>query len=180
MLKKSFCLAASAALLFSVAIPSFAHTPSLPLVRAAVATDGPIKNKEAGVQFSLPAGWHAEPDGEAVLVTNEDKTFTAVLAQVGSKEIGNAEDEIDKEIAKFLSDVHQDNDDPIKLDFNGIQAFQKKGSGKIKNTDVEVYWTVNILMSTKPVFLITYAVRSEGERILPKVKQFIASIGPVE
>lgn len=180
MLKKSFCLAASAALLFSVATPSFAFTPSLSSVRTAVASDGPISNKEAGVQFTLPAGWHAEPNEEAILVTNEDKTFTAVLAEVGGKEIGNAEDQIDKEIAKFLDDVHQDNDDPIKLDFNGIQGFQKKGSGKIKKTDVEVYWTVNILVSKKPVFLVTYAVRSEAERIFPKVKQFIGSIGPVE
>lgn len=180
MLKKSFALAASAALLFSVATPSFAFTSPLPSVRAAMAADGPISNKEAGVQFTLPAGWKAEPNEEAILVTNEDKTFTAVLAEVGHKEIGNAEAEIDKEIAKFLDDVHQDNDDPIKLDFNGIQGFQKKGSGKIKKTDVEVYWTVNILVSKKPVFLITYAVRSEAERILPKVKQFIASIGPVE
>lgn len=180
MLKKSFCLAASAALLFTFATPSFAFTAPRPVVRSAVFADGPIGNKDAGVQFTLPAGWHAEPDGEAILVTNEDKTFTAVLAQVGGKEVGNAEDEIDKEIAKFLADVHQDNEDPIKLEFNGIHAFQKKGSGKIKNTDIEVYWTVNLLMSKKPVFLITYAVRSEGERILPKVKQFIASIGPVE
>lgn len=180
MLKKSICLAASAAFLFSVATPSFAFTSPLPLVRSAVAADGPIANREAGVQFTLPGGWHAEPDGEVILVTNEDKTFTAVLAQVGGKEIGNAEEEIDKEIAKFLDDVHQDNDDPIKLDFNGIQGFQKKGSGKIKKTDIEVYWTVNILVSKKPVFLVTYAVRSEAERILPKVKQFIGSIGPVE
>ncbi len=180
MLKRFLCAAALFVVVLSCATPYSAATGSARSTRAASVIDGPIANHEAGVQFTLPKGWKAEPDGETILITSEDSLFTAVMVPIPGEAAKDAEAGIDEEIAKFLDDVHQNSEKVSKLDFNGIEGFQKSGTGRIKKSDVEVAWTVNLLHSRKPVFLVTYAVRSAAEKNLPKIKQFIASIGPCE
>lgn len=174
-------LSAAAAVMLSVSFtaPAFSFTNPISSNRiAAISADEPFVNKEAGIQFNLPSGWHAEPDGEVVTVSNGDNSFHAIFAAVPPEAVEAVGEGIAGEIDKFLDNI-KITDKAHKVTFNGIPALQARGTGTVKGTDGEVFWTVNIILSKQPVFFLTYAIRGAAEHDVEAIGHFVNSIRPI-
>ncbi len=179
MPRRILSFAAAAMLSVSFAAPAFSFTSPIPASRmAAVAADEPFVNEAAGVQFNLPDGWHAQPDGEVVTVSNGDNSFHAIFAAVPPEALEHVAEAIDRETDKFLDNIHVV-DAPHKVTFNGLDAIQARGSATVKGTEGEVFWTVNVILSKQPVFFLTYAVRGAAEHDVEAVGHFVTSIRPL-
>lgn len=179
MPRRFLSFAAAAMLSVSFAAPAFSFTSPIPSNRTAVVSvDEPFVNEAAGVQFNLPSGWHAEPDGEVVTVSNGDNSFHAIFAAVPPEALEHVGEAIGQQTDRFLDDIHVV-DAAHKVSFNGLQAIQARGSATVKGTEGEVFWTVNVILSKQPVFFLTYAVRGAAENDVEAVGHFVTSIRPL-
>lgn len=179
MQRRFLSFAAAVMLSVSFTAPAFSFTSPISSNRiAAISADEPFVNEAAGVQFNLPDGWHAQPDGEVVTVSNGDNSFHAIFAAVPPEAVEHVAEAIDSETDKFLDDIKVV-DAAHKVTFNGLPAFQARGTGTVKGTDGQVFWTVNIILSKQPVFFLTYAVRGAAEHDVEAVGHFVNSIRPL-
>lgn len=139
--------------------------------------DRSFSHKEAGVQFTLPKGWKAKPDGETITVSTPDDSLQMVFWVPDEEGFDAAVKGLDKELGKMLKNVKV-TDKGTENTHNGMPHFSEGGTGKIDGTTVE--WSVDVLAAKKVVIILTFAAPGIVEQHAENAASFISSIKKIK
>jgi predicted Zn-dependent protease len=135
-----------------------------------------FSHKEAGVQFELPKGWKAKPDGEVITVSTADDSLQMVFWVPDEDTFDAAVKDLDKELDKTIKNI-KTTDKGTSDTHNGMPHFSTGGTGEVDGTRIE--WSVDVLSAKKVVIILTFAAPGIAEKHAAEAAQFIASIKKV-
>ena len=130
-------------------------------------------HKEAGVQFELPKGWKAKPDGEVITVSTADDSLQMVFWVPDEDTFDAAVKDLDTELGKTVQNI-KTTDKGTSDTHNGMPHFSEGGTGEVNGTTVE--WNVDVLAAKKVVIILTFAAPGIAEKHADEALKFITSI----
>jgi hypothetical protein len=130
-------------------------------------------HKEAGIQFELPKGWKAKPDGEVITVSTSDDSLQMVFWVPDENTFDAAVKDLDKELSKTIKNI-KTTDKGASDTHNGMPHYSEGGTGEVDGTTIE--WSVDVLSAKKVVIILTFAAPGIAEKHAQEAAQFIASI----
>jgi hypothetical protein len=142
-------------------------------VRFTAQGDEVFTHEAAGVQFHLPKGWKAEPDGEQILVTAPDNSFSIVFWVPEEDSFEEAVKALDEELAKTIQKMKPASKGKSGS-HNGMEHFTATGTGEVEG--VAVSWSVDLLAAKKPLIILTFAADGKTGKYLDDYKNFVMSI----
>ena len=143
------------------------HSPS------ATQAEKTYRHEEGGIQFDLPDGWKAEPDGEMITVSSPDDTFNMLFIVTEGDTLKEAADALDEELAKVVKNPKLTGEAEEDT-HNGMPHFSQSGEGEVEGVQVEL--SVDILVAKKPVLILTYAAAGQYEKHVQAAARLIGSI----
>ena len=130
-------------------------------------------HQEAGIQFELPKGWKAKPDGEVITVSTGDESLQMVFWVPDENTFDAAVKDLDKELSKTIKNI-KTTDKGTSDKHNGMPHYSEGGTGEVDGTTIE--WSVDVLAAKKVVIILTFAAPGIAEKHAAEAVQFIASI----
>lgn len=134
-------------------------------------------HKEAGIQFELPKGWKAKPDGEVITVSTRDDSLQMVFWVPDENTFDAAVKDLDKELSKTIKNI-KTTDKGTSDKHNGMAHYSEGGTGEVDGTTIE--WSVDVLAAKKVVIILTFAAPGIAEKHAEEAAQFIGSIKKIE
>jgi len=144
---------------------------------SAPVTQEVFTHKEAGIQFELPKGWTAKPDGEVITVATADDSLQMVFWVPDEDTFDAAVKDLDKELDKTIKNV-KTTDKGTRDTHNGMPHFSSGGTGEVEGVTIE--WSVDVLAAKKVVIILTFAAPGIAEAHAAETAQFIASIQKIK
>src|ERR1051325_733880 len=142
-----------------------------PRATAVRAQDSEVfSHEQAGVQFHLPKVWKAEPDGEQILVTAPDHSFSVVFWVPDEDSFEEAVKALDDELAKTIKKMKPAGKGQTNT-FNGMPHYTQNGIGEVEG--VEVDWSVDLLQAKKPLIVLTFAASGKTEKYAEDYKRLV-------
>ena len=132
-----------------------------------------FSHPEAGVQFELPKGWKAKPDGEVITVSTADDSLQMVFWVPAEDTFDAAVKGLDKELDKTIKNI-KTTDKGTSDTHNGMPHFSTGGTGEVNG--VTIVWSVDVLAAKKVVIILTFAAPGVAEKHDAEALQFINSI----
>jgi predicted Zn-dependent protease len=132
-----------------------------------------FSHKAAGIQFELPKGWKAKPDGEVITVSTADDSLQMVFWVPDEDTFDAAVKDLDKELEKTIKNV-KTTDKGTEDTHNGMPHFSEGGTGEVNGTTIE--WSVDVLAAKKVVIILTFAAPGVAEKHAEEAAKFINSI----
>ena len=166
----SLCLALTAA---SVLLGPVSAMPVGASTVWPVQDDRHFSHKEAGVEFELPKGWKAKPDGEVITVSTADDSLQMVFWVPSEDTFDAAVKDLDKELEKTIKNI-KTTDKGTSDTHNGMAHFSTGGTGEVNGVTIE--WSVDVLAARKVVIILTFAAPGIAEKHADEAVQFIKSI----
>src|SRR5260370_31724890 len=120
-----WCLALTAA---SVLLGPVSAMPVSTSTGSPAQEDRHFSHKEAGVEFELPKGWKAKPDGEVITVSTADDSLQMVFLVPEGNTFDAAVKDLDKELSKTIKNV-KTTDKGTSDTHNGMPHFSQHGTG---------------------------------------------------
>ncbi len=139
--------------------------------------DRSFSHKEAGVQFELPRGWKAKPDGEVITVSTADDSLQMVFWVPDEDSFDAAVKDLDTELGKTVKNI-KITDKGTSDTHNGMPHFSEGGTGQVNGTTIE--WSVDVLAAKKVVIILTFAAPGIAEKHADEAVQFITSIKKIQ
>jgi predicted Zn-dependent protease len=136
-----------------------------------------FSHKEAGVQFELPKGWKAKPDGEVITVSTADDSLQMVFWVPDENTFDAAVKDLDKELSKTIKNI-KTTDKGTSDTHNGMPHFSEGGTGEVDGTTIE--WSVDVLAAKRVVIILTFAAPGIAEKHAEEAVQFISSIKKIQ
>jgi predicted Zn-dependent protease len=136
-----------------------------------------FSHQEAGIQFELPKGWKAKPDGEVITVSTADDSLQMVFWVPDEDTFDAAVKDLDKELGKTVKNI-KITDKGTSDTHNGMPHFSEGGSGQVGGTTIE--WSVDVLAAKKIVIILTFAAPGVVEKHADEAVKFISSIKKIE
>jgi hypothetical protein len=136
-----------------------------------------FSHKDAGVQFELPKGWKAKPDGEVITVSTADDSVQMVFWVPDEDTFDAAVKDLDKELEKTIKNI-KTTDKGTADTHNGMPHFSQGGTGKVNGATIE--WSVDVLAAKKVVLILTFAAPGIAEKHADEAAKFITSIKKIE
>jgi len=167
----------SLALASSMLAGAASAKPILTTVAAITQENRSFSHAEAGVQFELPRGWKAKPDGEVITVSTADDSLQLVFWVPDEDTFDAAVKDLDKELGKTIKNV-KTNDKGTTDTHNGMPHFSTGGTGEVEGTTIE--WSVDVLKAKKVVIILTFAAPGIAEKHANEAAQFISSIKKIQ
>jgi predicted Zn-dependent protease len=169
----SLGLALAMSMLFSAVSAKPTTTSNVPSTQEGQS----FSHKAAGVQFELPKGWKAKPDGEVVTVSTEDDSLQMVFWVPEEDTFDAAVKAMDKELGKTIKNV-KTTDKGTSDTHNGMPHFSQSGTGEVSGTTIE--WSVDVLAAKRVVIILTFAAPGIAEKHAEEAAKFISSIKKIE
>lgn len=132
---------------------------------------------EAGVRFTLPKDWKAEPDGSVITVSTPDDSLQMVFWVPEENTFDAAVADLDKELGKMIKNVKITGKER-KDTHNGMPHYGQNGTGDVDGVTIE--WSVDVLGAKKTVLILSFAAPGVWEKHAENAGKFIASIRKVE
>jgi predicted Zn-dependent protease len=132
---------------------------------------------DAGIQFELPKGWKAKPDGEVITVSTADDSLQMVFWVPEEDSFDAAVKALDKELEKTIKNI-KTTGKPAEDTHNGMPHFSTEGTGEVGGTTIA--WSVDVLAAKKVVIILTFAAPGIAEKHASEAAQFISSIKKME
>ena len=132
-----------------------------------------FRHPEAGVQFELPKGWKAKPDGEVITVSTADDSLQMVFWVPAKDTFDAAVKDLDKELDKTIKNI-KTTDKGTSDTHNGMPHFSTGGTGEVNG--VTIVWSVDVLAAKKVVIILTFAAPGVAEKHEAEALRFINSI----
>ena len=130
-------------------------------------------HKEAGVQFQLPKGWKAKPDGEVITVSSADDALQVVFWVPDQDTFDAAVKELDKELSKTIKNLKTAGK-PTQDTHNGMAHYGENGTGVVDGATIE--WSVDVLGAKKPLIILTFAAPNLIEKHADNYMKLVQSI----
>ena len=147
-------------------------------VNAAVSQDPQtFTHAQAGVQFQLPKGWKAKPDGEVITVGPADDSIQVVFWVPDEETFDAAVKELDNELGKTIKNI-KTTGKPTSDTHNGMAHFGENGTGVVEGATIE--WSVDVLGAKKPLIILTFAAPNLFEKHADNYMKLVQSIKKVE
>lgn len=145
-------------------------------VAAAAQAGQTFTHPEAGVQFQLPAGWKAKPDGEVITVSSADDALQVVFWVPDESNFDAAVKELDKELSKTIKDMKTDGK-PSQDTHNGMPHYGEIGTGEVNGATI--VWSVDVFGAKKPLILLTFAAPTLFEKNRAGFEKLFSSLKKV-
>ena len=136
-----------------------------------------FRHKEAGVQFTLPKGWKAKPDGETITVSSADDSLQIVFWVPDEDTFEAAVKELDKELGKTIKNI-KTTGKPTQDTHNGMAHYEESGTGDVNGATIS--WSVDVLAAKKPLIILTFAAPNLFEKHAEEYLALVASIKKIE
>ena len=136
-----------------------------------------FSHKDAGVQFELPKGWRAKPDGEVITVSTADDSLQMVFWVPEEDTFDAAVKDLDRELGKTITNI-KTTDKGTSDTHNGMPHFSTGGTGTVSGATIE--WNVDVLAAKKIVIILTFAAPGVVEKHAEEALKFINSIKKIE
>ncbi len=136
-----------------------------------------FSHKEAGLQFELPKGWKAKPDGEVITVSTADDSLQMVFWVPDENTFDAAVKDLGDELGKTIKNI-KTTDKGTSDTLNGMPHFSSGGTGTVGGAKIE--WSVDVLAAKKVVIILTFAAPGIAEKHAAEAAKFIASIKKTE
>lgn len=166
----SLCLALTA---MSMLLGPVAAKPVVTSTVSPTQENRHFSHKEAGVEFELPKGWKAKPDGEVITVSTADDSLQMVFWVPDDDTFDAAVKDLDKELEKTIKNI-KTTDKGTSDTHNGMPHFSTGGTGEVDGTTIE--WSVDVLAAKKIVIILTFAAPGIAEKNAAEAAKFINSI----
>ena len=132
---------------------------------------------QAGVQFVLPKGWKAKPDGEVITVSSADDGLQVVFWVPDEDSFEAAVKALDKELDKTIKNI-KTTDKPTQDTHNGMPHFAQSGTGVVNGATIA--WSVDVLGAKKPLIILTFAAPDLIEKHAADYLKLVGSIKKIE
>ena len=160
--------------LMALAIVVATSAKSTSVNTAAAAQAGQtFTHSEAGVQFQLPRGWKAKPDGETITVSSADDALQVVFWVPDENTFDAAVKELDKELSKTIKNMKTEGK-PAQDTLNGMPHYGETGTGDVNGATI--VWSVDVLGAKKPLILLTFAAPNLFEKNADAYEKLLSSI----
>ena len=128
---------------------------------------------DAGVQFELPKGWKAKPDGEVITASSADDGLQVVFWVPDEATFDAAVKELDKELSKTIKNMKTEGK-PTQDTHNGMPHYEEAGTGVVNGATIA--WSVDVLGAKKPLIILTFAAPNLYEKNAEAYDRLIMSI----
>lgn len=132
---------------------------------------------DAGVQFTLPAGWTSKAEGEKVIATSEHEAVSVVLWVPRGDDFDKATDELMQQLDNVIKNPKITSPGKEST-HNGMRAYTAGGTGQVNGQ--AILWEVDILQAKKPFFVVTFAAPDMFKMHQADYQQLLASLKPVQ
>ncbi|HWS99359.1 MAG TPA: hypothetical protein VN256_03730 [Pyrinomonadaceae bacterium] len=132
---------------------------------------------DAGVQFTLPAGWKTKNEGETLVATSEHEAISVVLWVPRGDDFDKATEELREQLRQVIKNP-QVTTPGQETTHNGMRAYTAAGTGEVNGQPV--LWEVDVLQSKKPFFVVTFASPDMFKMHQGDYQQLLASLKPVQ
>ena len=143
---------------------------------ASVQSGETFTHQDAGVQFKLPAGWKAKPDGEVITVSSADDALQVVFWVPDENTFEAAVKELDKELSKTIKNMKPEGK-PSEDVLNGMPHYGQTGTGEVNGATI--VWSVDVLGAKKPLMILTFAAPNLFEKNSDAYEKLLSSIKKV-
>ena len=133
-------------------------------------------HKEGGIQFEVPSGWKATPNGDNMTVSSTDGGLQVVFWVPEENSFEDAVKDLDKEISKTIKNVKTVGK-PTQDTHNGMPHYGESGTGEVEGTTIA--WSVDVLSAKKPVIILSFAEPNLYEKNSAAYEKLIDSIKKV-
>jgi hypothetical protein len=133
-------------------------------------------HKEGGIQFEVPNGWKATPNGDNMTVSSTDGGLQVVFWVPDENSFEDAVKDLDKEISKTIKNVKTVGK-PTQDTHNGMPHYGESGTGEVEGTTIA--WSVDVLSAKKPVIILSFAAPNLYEKNSVAYEKLINSIKKV-
>jgi hypothetical protein len=123
--------------------------------------DDVFTHKDAGIQFKVPKGWKAKPDGEVITVSSPDDGFQVVFWVPEEDTFDAAVKELDKELSKTIKNMKTTSKGKPDTHY-GMPHYEEAGTGEVEG--VTIVWGVDVLAAKKPLIILTFAAPNLFEK----------------
>ncbi len=130
-------------------------------------------HQDAGVQFQLPKGWKAKPDGQVITVSSADDALQVVFWVPDEDTFEAAVKELDKEIGKTIKNM-KTTEKPTEDTLNGMPHYGVVGTGEVNGATI--VWSVDVLGAKKPLIILTFAAPNLFEKNSDAYEKLLSSI----
>ena len=151
---------------------SLART-NTPVLSVAGQNSDVFTHPDAGVQFQLPKGWKAKPDGEVITASSADESLQVVFWVPDENTFDAAVKELDKELSKTIKNLKTDGK-PTQNVVNGMPHYGQTGTGEVDGATI--VWSVDVLGAKKPLMILTFAAPQLFEKNADAYEKLLASI----
>lgn len=128
---------------------------------------------DGGIQFEVPAGWKAEPNGDQMTLSTPDNALSVVLWVPAEENFQEAAEALDRELSKTVKNVKEDGE-PKQTTVGGMTTYSQTGTGEVNGTEIQ--WSVDLIQAKKPVIVLTFAAPGLWEKHQADYQKFARSI----
>jgi predicted Zn-dependent protease len=133
-------------------------------------------NSQAGIQFTLPAGWKTKAEGETITATSEHDAVSVVLWVPRGDDFDKATEDLKQQLAQVIKNP-QVTTPGQETTHNGMRAYTAAGTGDVNGE--RIIWEVDVLQAKKPFFVLTFAAPQMFKMHQDEYQQLLASLKPV-
>ena len=134
-------------------------------------------NHEAGVQFTLPAGWTSKTEGQKIMATSPMDAISVVLWVPEGDDFNKAVDDLTAQLDKIIKNPKITS--PGKeTTHNGMPAYTAGGTGEVNGE--EIAWEVDVIRAKKPFFVLTFAEPKMFEMHKGDYQELLGSLKKIE
>lgn len=131
---------------------------------------------DAGVQFTLPAGWKTQGEGEKIIATSEHEAISVVLWVPRGDDFDKATDDLMKQLDNVIKNP-QITTPGTESTHNGMRAYTAAGTGEVNGQNI--VWEVDVLQAKKPFFVVTFAAPQMFKMHQAEYQQLLGSLRQV-
>lgn len=140
---------------------------------ASAAQDQTLTHKEAGLQFTLPAGWQTDAEGDRLLVHSPDKSVAIVFFVATEANFEAAVGAMVDEVDKIVDNVKVTNKGQ-EGEHNGIPMYSVSGNGTLDGK--AIVWDVTLMAAKRPLIVMGFAEPASWKKNAAAYNELIASI----
>ena len=131
------------------------------------------RHAAGGIQFTAPANWKAEPDGDMLTLTSPDEELIVMFFVSNKKEFAAATESIAGELDKIIKNVKFDAEGEEQV-INGLQCFAINGTGTVDGVAVE--WDLTVINAKKPTIALPFASKASIQKYFNQYVGLLKSI----
>lgn len=134
-------------------------------------------HSDAGVQFTLPAGWKTKSEGETLTATSEHEAISVVLWVPQGDDFDKAKNDLKQQLNQVIKNL-QVTTPGQEGTHNGMRAYTAAGTGEVNGQ--KIIWEVDMLQAKKPFFVVTFAAPQMFKMHQGAYQQLLGSLRPVQ